>query len=447
MRSDRETVTEVVPETNTIHVMKQSSIHATGLASRLSFPLRCILLLLLTLTGAWARAGWEGVRVCQIPAISQLPVSAITCIYQDSEGYMWYGTVDGLCRDDGYSVHVFRSDFNTPGLMDINSVLCIGEDRQKSIWFGTHKGVYILDRPSYRVRKVSVPGLQKEPVSLLTVRRNGEIWVAAARFLYVFHADGTLRRRIKLPDACSVLFEDRAQNLYFSTWHGEFCRVDRQGSTRLLHKGLTVRGMAEDTRRRGFWLVAGDSQIWHYRPDAPAAGERFVPMHVPEASRSAFTELRQDRRRHYLWVLSYDNLKAFRTDGPRSLEEVPTEGLLPEGKKIITHLYQAADGNIWAAAFDRPGFCIDFTSSDVRQYSSRPLRQATGLDPAIVTLCSDDDGVFWYYQEAAGLYLHDPSDGSLPASRQQPAGQACGHPHPSGSGCPGHGHRRLEGCS
>ena len=48
MRSDRETVTEVVPETNTIHIMKQSSIHATGLASRLSFPLRCILLLLLT---------------------------------------------------------------------------------------------------------------------------------------------------------------------------------------------------------------------------------------------------------------------------------------------------------------------------------------------------------------------------------------------------------------
>lgn len=109
-------------------------------------PMKKIILLLFLLYCTWIHAQLENVTINHLPAISQLPVSAINCIFQDSEGYMWYGTVDGLCRDDGYNVHVFRSDFHTPKLMDINSVLCICEDTNKNIWFGTQKGVYILNK-------------------------------------------------------------------------------------------------------------------------------------------------------------------------------------------------------------------------------------------------------------------------------------------------------------
>lgn len=99
---------------------------------------KIVLLLLLFCCGI-AHAQLDHVRVSRISAISQLPVSAITCVYQDSEGFMWYGTVDGVCRDDGYNVHVFRSDFHTPGLMDINSVFRIlysGRQKPSSmVWY------------------------------------------------------------------------------------------------------------------------------------------------------------------------------------------------------------------------------------------------------------------------------------------------------------------------
>ena len=58
------------------------------------------IILLLLLQYTWLHAQLAGVRVAKNPAISQLPVSAITYTYEDSEGYMWYGTVDGICRDD-----------------------------------------------------------------------------------------------------------------------------------------------------------------------------------------------------------------------------------------------------------------------------------------------------------------------------------------------------------
>ena len=56
----------------------------------------------------------QNITITDIPTIDQLPVNAIHRVFRDSEGYMWYGTVNGLCRDDGYHVKVFRSDIETP---------------------------------------------------------------------------------------------------------------------------------------------------------------------------------------------------------------------------------------------------------------------------------------------------------------------------------------------
>ena len=61
--------------------------------------------------------------VRNLPNSEQLPTKELLCIFQDSEGYMWYGTEGGgLCRDDGYTVKVFRSDFKNPGVLENNSV-------------------------------------------------------------------------------------------------------------------------------------------------------------------------------------------------------------------------------------------------------------------------------------------------------------------------------------
>ncbi|HEY8920740.1 MAG TPA: two-component regulator propeller domain-containing protein, partial [Chitinophaga sp.] len=43
--------------------------------------------------------------------------NAVTSIYQDYNGFMWFGTYDGLNRYDGYNFTIYRNEFN-----DTNSV-------------------------------------------------------------------------------------------------------------------------------------------------------------------------------------------------------------------------------------------------------------------------------------------------------------------------------------
>lgn len=382
-----------------------------------------ILYLLFLLCSSFSYAQLAQVRVSPIPSISQLPVSAISCIYEDSEGYMWYGTVDGLCRDDGYSVHVFRSDFHTPGLMAINSVLSIDGDRNNRIWFGTQKGVYILDKNTYAITKISLKELQSDPVTLLKVRRNGDIWISCGNILYELGSDGKLRKRHRLSSFCTMLFEDRQGNLYYATWNGEFYRKSRTGKEVLLDRYMSVKAMCEDRKTGNFWLLTGGSALWYYSPKAKAPSAHFIMQQVPASLHSAlFREVIQDPHYHYLWILSQDHIQVFKPTAGNCMESVSTEGVFTPEKKIFSHIYQTRDGNIWISAFDHFSSVINFKESDVNNYAYAPLLQATGFNPAIVTLCKDDDGAFWYYQEACGLFLYDPQRGGKPIDyRQCPA--------------------------
>ena len=67
----------------------------------------------------------QKIEVRPIPLLDKLPVKAIHRIFQDSDGYMWYGTFNGLCRYDGYDINVFRSDIFTPNLLRDNYITYI----------------------------------------------------------------------------------------------------------------------------------------------------------------------------------------------------------------------------------------------------------------------------------------------------------------------------------
>ena len=65
-------------------------------------------------------------RVVPIPNREQLQSAHVRVLFQDSEGYMWYGMkMDGLYRDDGYSLTSFRADFLHPEIQMNNNIMAL----------------------------------------------------------------------------------------------------------------------------------------------------------------------------------------------------------------------------------------------------------------------------------------------------------------------------------
>ena len=70
----------------------------------------------------------------------------INCIYQDSYGYLWIGTNDGLNRYDGYKFEIYRNSNDDNASLSNNMISSITEDAEGNIWVGTQKGLNKLNR-------------------------------------------------------------------------------------------------------------------------------------------------------------------------------------------------------------------------------------------------------------------------------------------------------------
>ncbi|MBL4677013.1 MAG: hypothetical protein JKY70_12530 [Mucilaginibacter sp.] len=54
----------------------------------------------------------QNLKFTQLATSSGLSRSEVQCIYQDRQGFMWFGTRDGLNRYDGYKFKVFKKSLN-----------------------------------------------------------------------------------------------------------------------------------------------------------------------------------------------------------------------------------------------------------------------------------------------------------------------------------------------
>ena len=67
--------------------------------------------------------------------------SAITCVFQDSEGLMWFGSWDGLNRYDGSEIKVFKPNIFESKSISSNIIRNIIEDKDHNMWVLTNKGI------------------------------------------------------------------------------------------------------------------------------------------------------------------------------------------------------------------------------------------------------------------------------------------------------------------
>ena len=92
--------------------------------------------------------------------------NSVRCIFQDHNGFIWFGTYDGLNRYDGYDFKVFRkTDTNS---LPHNYITAIGEDRHNNIWIGTSQGASFYNNLKGNIsRGIFVPfnSTQKQRIS------------------------------------------------------------------------------------------------------------------------------------------------------------------------------------------------------------------------------------------------------------------------------------------
>lgn len=106
--------------------------------------------------------------------------NSVLAIMQDRQGFIWFGTKDGLNRYDGIKFKIFKKENSTLGN---NYITTLTEDSQGNIWIGTDVGVYIYNTETETFSPFRVTTPQKESIrstiTQISIEEGGDVWIAA----------------------------------------------------------------------------------------------------------------------------------------------------------------------------------------------------------------------------------------------------------------------------
>lgn len=164
--------------------------------------------------------------------ISQLSVMTI---YQDSRGYLWFATKNGLNRFNGKEYKIYhREDGNEQSLSN-NSVTSITEDQEGFLWVGTSNGLNRIDLNTNEIKRYNLEtnGLVANSISTVYTDRSGCLWVGTWEGLNRYNREGDHFEYIPIEDDTEramivTLLEDSSGRFWIGTRNKGLLLCDHQ---------------------------------------------------------------------------------------------------------------------------------------------------------------------------------------------------------------------------
>lgn len=200
-----------------------------------------ILLQLIFLSAAGLRA--QELKFAHLSTEEGVSQAVINCITQDSKGFMWFGTQDGLNRYDGYHITEYRHNPDDSSTISSNFIWCIYEDRQGVMWIGTNGGGLNSYDPrtgkftSYLSKARDNHSLSNNVVRKIIEDREGILWVGTDEGLSAFdRKTGKFTRyqsSSKVPGSISnnniwAIVEDQQGRIWVGTRGGGLNVLDKK---------------------------------------------------------------------------------------------------------------------------------------------------------------------------------------------------------------------------
>lgn len=316
------------------------------------------------------------------PGFSQ---NTIFCIYQDSRGFMWFGSEEGLQRYDGYRFHAFsHNEFDSLSISD-NIIYAIHEDARGDLWIGTHNG-----------------GLNR-------FNRRKET------FQHFRHS--SQNKRSLSDNRVQAILDDDAGNLWVGTANGGLNRFDRAANqfVHYRHRQDRPEGLSDDNvrflfqdRNNDIWVATNQGGLHRMKKDW---GQFEVFRHnaadPASLSNNTVTSIAEDRNGR-LWIGTDQGINCLDIRSSKFLNianEFPS--LATMNNEIITNVLAEYDMpenqlNLWIATLN--GLVVFRAETGKIESLSRSIGADGGLkSDNLLSLYKDRAGVIWIGSENGGI--------------------------------------------
>lgn len=345
--------------------------------------------------------------------------NSVTTIYQDSDGYMWFGTYDGLNRYDGYNFKVYRNRINDKKSLLFNTIYYIEGDSKKNIWVGGSKGVCIYDKTNSTFHSVEYvfsnnnrPKILKDIIHQIRSVSKERVLVASQNLgLLLFEnglfigkniaLEGLNNKDIKYSYDATVL-EDDGINGYCWVYvrNVGVCRYNYNSKKLKVIYPLSMDVKCMKLSSDGHLWLGTDEGLYLFNINSGSLSENYF------SDKCSVTDILIDKKKE-MWLttdgcgiykVTDNNKKAVPYNSAKANQFVKSNS--------VWSLYEDIAGNKWIGTL-RGGISMIGNSP---KYFKNIRYNAKENDPAenfILSFCEDEKNNLWIGTDGAGLKYWD----------------------------------------
>ena len=396
-----------------------------------------------------------------------LPNSQINEIYQDSRGFIWVATENGLAWFDGMTFSTFRYERDKPGVLASNLVVTLLEDSAGTCWVGTSRGIQIFNPETKQFRKADLqdpaaPGSNQYISSILEVPTGtgtSEIWIGTSQHgVYILDTQThqlLTPRRDRLLDLSESpfvyrMFQDSRGYVWMCSEVGGLWAVEPKTLRTLplsAPEGIVVTAFAEDPQSGQILIGTFNQGILVYDPVSGAIRSSADPAARSCKTMSLLRNRSNARAGEHTFLVGTeeDGLLVYDLDADCLREPDFLDLSVDMSGWKVHSLLEDNQGNVWVGAFQTGvlvlprsmygfehfgGGCVSsvvFGPDEVlwlgmdgggvvwvtkdRKWGRLDAGNSSLSNDSVMALCFDGHGTLWVGTYLDGLFSYTPQTG------------------------------------
>lgn len=349
--------------------------------------------------------------------------TSVEVIFQDSRGFIWFGTRDGLNRFDGYSIQIYRHDATQAYSLSNNYIKCIYEDQQHRLWIGTSKGLNYFDQEHQQF----IHFLDKTEINALCEDTHENLLVATAKegLGWLDETKKTLNSVSFLP-VKSVLqvfdfAKDKQQNLWMATNKGLLALNEKTKKIRLV-PSTELYQLVIDAQQH-IWAASHSEGLLSFDNQRNSfVSFRHNDNNPTSLGSDNVTSLWIDAQQK-LWVGCLNGGLNLYNPIEKNFHNYEREPEKPRSlsQKSVQSILEDKQGNLWVGTL-RGGVNLYIPEAEKFQLYRQGLDKNSLSYNDIRAFCEDTKGNIWVGADGGGLNLFNRKTGKFSHYRHQPSG-------------------------